>query len=165
MALTKGITNDPTLVMHLETHLDTHPDAHLDTHPGMHLDMHLDKHLDKHLDRPLDMHLEMHPNMHLDTHLDMHLDTHLDTHLHTHLEEVTSRSRPWRILYAQKNISISSKQQPQSRAHRTSIETQQHASYDWSLTPWNPKTPLPSERLREVWVNVITEYRSRQQRE
>ena len=73
-------------------------------------------------------------------------------------KDVTSNSRSWKILYRDNNSSISSQQHPLSRPHWITIRTQQHASYDWSLTPWNPKTPLPSEKLRDVWVNVITEY-------
>ena len=118
--------------------------------------VHLDMHLDTHSEIHLDMHLDMHP----DTHLHMHLDTHLDTHLHTHLEDVTSRSRPWRILYTEKNISTSSQQQPQSRAHWTTIGNQQHASYNIIRLNFHPSQRHIHNRppLHRKCVQAVGDY-------
>ena len=54
-------------------------------------------------------------------------------------KDVTERSRLWNITYTDNNINICSQHYPRSQHPQwVTIGTQQHAVYDWSLTPWNP---------------------------
>ena len=74
-------------------------------------------------------------------------------------KDVTEQSKHWQILYTNYNISITTKNHPRPQhSNWVTIGVPQQAAYYWSLTPWNPNTPLPSEQLRDIWVKVVMEY-------